>query len=661
MEGFKKIRTAAKAQITRVEHWFRHNYELQISNFEIQYQIDTLQKNIDKYNLSQDEIEHLKNLDATLTDNENRLEYEQHFIKLYSELNSMLQISQANTVTQPIIEVSQSPNIKLPVVNIHSFSGNLQEYKSFIDLFTALITKNSKLSESEKLYYLRSYLTGEALQIVNKLPVTNDNFEIALELLDKRFNNKKQIVNSHIHQLFNVPSIDKCNQVNLRRFINNSKSVLDSISNLNLSHEELSEALLLHVLENKIDFNTKQAFEQSVDKHSLTHVSQFLEFIEDKCIAFENTASLDFSKPRTNLNVNFNSNVATKQNNQFQKSFLQTNTFHRSLATVKTCFYCQKDNHNIFKCHDFSILAPRDRYNFIRDKNRCVNCLSDRHTIKDCISSHVCQDCQQKHHTLLHFKQKFTPQYPQTSHSRPYNQNQPSTFQNTNNYNPQENITRSTARNTSRLSQNGSHQNMPTTSLSALTSNKSFVLLATAQAYVTPKNENPLLVKILLDNGSQTSFITQSLADRLNYKTYDNNLQISGILNDCSEVHKSINVNISPKNNPSKYFKLSCSIVNSITQKLPQVSIDISRLKIPHYYLKNLADETFNKPSEIDILIGADMYYNFLKGGFKTLARGMPSLINTHLGWLLSGTVPRYCLNESQSDHTKIHSFFFNK
>lgn len=76
---------------------------------------------------------------------------------------------------------------------------------------------------------------------------------------------------------------------------------------------------------------------------------------------------------------------------------------------------------------------------------------------------------------------------------------------------------------TANFDKNIPHQSMLATRLSALTSNKSFVLRATTQVWVTPKNGNAFIVKVLLDNGSQTCLIAQSLADCLKYKTYDNN------------------------------------------------------------------------------------------------------------------------------------------
>lgn len=78
---------------------------------------------------------------------------------------------------------------------------------------------------------------------------------------------------------------------------------------------------------------------------------------------------------------------------------------------------------------------------------------------------------------------------------------------------------------TANFDKNIPYQSMLATRLSALTSNKSFVLLATTQVWVTPKNGNAFIVKVLLDNGSETSLIAQSLADCLKYKTYDNNFR----------------------------------------------------------------------------------------------------------------------------------------
>lgn len=56
---------------------------------------------------------------------------------------------------------SDSNEIKLPQINIPTFSGKYEEWQTFYDLFTSLIHKNTKLSPVHKLHYLKCNLTGE--------------------------------------------------------------------------------------------------------------------------------------------------------------------------------------------------------------------------------------------------------------------------------------------------------------------------------------------------------------------------------------------------------------------------------------------------------------------------------------------------------------------
>ena len=66
---------------------------------------------------------------------------------------------------------------------------------------------------------------------------------------------------------------------------------------------------------------------------------------------------------------------------------------------------------------------------------------------------------------------------------------------------------------------------------------------------------------------------------------------------------------------------------------MPQVQIDFTFLNIP--ITLTLADPTFYKPSQIDLLLGADIYYDNISNGLISLGKNLPTLQNTHLGWIL--------------------------
>jgi len=77
--------------------------------------------------------------------------------------------------------------VKLPIISIPTFSGNITDWTSFIELFTALIVEDDGLSNIEKFMYLKTYLKGEALKLIESLELTNNNFVVALDILKTRF------------------------------------------------------------------------------------------------------------------------------------------------------------------------------------------------------------------------------------------------------------------------------------------------------------------------------------------------------------------------------------------------------------------------------------------------------------------------------------------
>ena len=78
-------------------------------------------------------------------------------------------------------------NINLPKINIKSFGGDPLEWLTFWDSFSAAIDKNLELSDVEKMDYLNGMLKGEAARAISGLPLTEENYRKATELLKERF------------------------------------------------------------------------------------------------------------------------------------------------------------------------------------------------------------------------------------------------------------------------------------------------------------------------------------------------------------------------------------------------------------------------------------------------------------------------------------------
>jgi len=94
---------------------------------------------------------------------------------------------------------------------------------------------------------------------------------------------------------------------------------------------------------------------------------------------------------------------------------------------------------------------------------------------------------------------------------------------------------------------------------------------------------------------------------------------------------------------------LDCAILSNITGPTPSTKLDTSTWKIPKDI--KLADEQFDHPGDIDLLIGADLFYEILRSGRRTRP-GYPVLQETVLGWTLSGKTPVATTTKNEPQHT---------
>jgi hypothetical protein len=89
-------------------------------------------------------------------------------------------------------------------------------------------------------------------------------------------------------------------------------------------------------------------------------------------------------------------------------------------------------------------------------------------------------------------------------------------------------------------------------------------------------------------------------------------------------------------------------MLSNITGMTPVTKLDISSWKIP----KNikLANEQFHQPGGIDLLIGADLFYEMSRPGRRTRPGNFPILQETVLGWTLAGRTPAI-INPDNAQH----------
>uniref|UniRef100_A0A6P7GIT0 Uncharacterized protein LOC114342977 n=1 Tax=Diabrotica virgifera virgifera TaxID=50390 RepID=A0A6P7GIT0_DIAVI len=446
--------------------------------------------------------------------------------------------------------------------------------------------------------------------------------------------------------------MNKCNSQNLRDFVSTCKQQLLSLQNLDYSSEELFESLLVYMLEQKIDFISRRGFEEEIDPDKLPSTNNFFVYLDRRCNLLEKLSNMDSNSsktsPKPNRKVNFHSNVQ-----------------QRPLQTIRpgSCIYCNDVTHKIYNCPQFRSLPHSNKIDFIKNKKLCFNCLGTQHTVENCPSSRTCS-CGRKHHSLIH--QNHTgdrnSQYNTPSSSRSNVNSSPHVFGGSPSApHSQRNVNPLPASQIPPIEvhSSSSSASQPTGNSVSCHSQtqQAHVLLATTKVAVYTRYGERLLVKVLLDNGSQDSFITRSLCKRLGYATYPQQLYISGISdNDTTLSNEMLDIEFLSIHNQNIRFSLSCAVIDKITKKLPQFNINSTSLNIPPHFLTSLADPDFDTPSDIDILVGGDLYYDLLDNEPNVrLGYGLPIFLSSYLGWVIAGVIPHHALSTNKQCSLSFH------
>lgn len=171
-------------------------------------------------------------------------------------------------------------------------------------------------------------------------------------------------------------------------------------------------------------------------------------------------------------------------------------------------------------------------------------------------------------------------------------------------------------------------------SLSAQQINKE-VVLSTAIASVKDWRGEYHPCRVLLDSGSQSNFLSEQFAKLLRLKCEAVKVPIVGISGDKQTVTRQASTSISSLQREGCWI-LDFLVVPHVTGILPSRKIDVHDWNIPQHL--PLADPTFYLPAKVDMLLGAELFFELLCTDRFKLADNQPMLWQTKLGWIVCGS-----------------------
>lgn len=206
--------------------------------------------------------------------------------RYYDSTVELIQHKLQNLTATPVSNVlahNEPPlTIRLPEIDIPKFGGDLAAWPTFRELFTKIIMQRAGLLDSQKLQYLKAYLTGNALNVIKHLEILDDNLEVAWKLIFDRYNNERLLLNKQYETLFGQQAVGDDVSSGLRRICDTSRECIYSLEKMGINILAADSIVVFHIY-NKLDKDTIIAYEQSLkNPDKVQKLTELLSFIEQR-------------------------------------------------------------------------------------------------------------------------------------------------------------------------------------------------------------------------------------------------------------------------------------------------------------------------------------------------------------------------------------------
>ncbi len=262
--------------------------------------------------------------------------------------------------------------VRLPKIDLQKFSGDILQFQTFWDSFQSSVGNNKSLNAIDKFNYLRLNLEGEAKMLVDGLELTNSNYDVAVDLLLKRYCNKRKVVNARYKAILDMKSSS-----------NNPKSLRNTYDALNVhlraleaQGEDTGHNFVVFVIWNKLPGEVKIYLGERNFDWSIVSLRKELDiYINSRCDnASEVKESASF--------VNSKSTVEALVVNERTRLF------------TKKCVFCKSDTHWSDQCDKFPTIAERKSVL----KGSCFRCLQILQPDHRCKMKRTCVYCKSDLH-----------------------------------------------------------------------------------------------------------------------------------------------------------------------------------------------------------------------------------------------------------------------
>ena len=286
----------------------------------------------------------------------------------------------------------------LPRLQVPKFSGKRDEWKSFRDMFLAVVHNKKSIGPVEKFYYLRSYLENDAKAVLDGIPLTGSNSDVAWNRLLSRYDNKHLLITGHINSILTLKPLKEESAQGLQLLQDKMNQHRESLKTLE-QPVSMWDVWFTHLVGKVMDSNSRRDWEQKIGYDDVPSYTKLMDFLTRRIrmlSATEANNGFNICNKTKNKEVIFDS-----------KKRAYSNPSSKVLVTYSNqiCGLCN-DAHHTSRCEKFRSLNLNERRASARKYEWCYNCLGKGHDARVCPSNGICKTCKGRHHTLLHAEKR---------------------------------------------------------------------------------------------------------------------------------------------------------------------------------------------------------------------------------------------------------------
>ncbi|VDL68781.1 unnamed protein product, partial [Nippostrongylus brasiliensis] len=385
--------------------------------------------------------------------------------------------------------------INLSPVPIPKFSGRIWEWENFWHVFNHSI-HSQNINNLHKMSYLLDALQGEAKESVEMFEVSELTYPLVINHLKEKYGDNRVLVDELLTKLQNCTARSE-RLIDQHRLCEEITSI---VPQLELKNEHVDNTFLQKQIMAKFSVAVQSAVLRQKQHFAVDTwtTRSLLETVKGHIKAELNIVR-QVEMPKEDAHSMTKHKAMERQEQQNAKA--RRNRF--------TCFFCRKSEHRPKDCEEFP--TREKRIEAMKKQNLCLNCGRQGHAAAAC-SSGACRQCGvQGHHTSI-CKNLFSSHPPVTSQAPP-KRSKP--FPKASNE-----LRRMSSARTHIISSEDAEpeQNLPSDTVlymeGSVGHSDTFLLIGQAQV-LNPRTQNLEVVHILLDTGADRSFVSKTLAERL--------------------------------------------------------------------------------------------------------------------------------------------------